>query len=255
MGWDFSGHSNLRGLQNRLRATGMLRRLKSEVLKDLPPKRRQVIEIPKEGFERVLNREKEASKKFRKLIKDVSDESGYNQAILRMNEQNFPDIAEIAKIRHETAIKKAPKVIEFIEDLTSNTGKIVIMCHHKDVVNIFKEQYGESCVTFTGAESADKKYEAERKFREDPNVHYFVASIKAAGLGINLTVSDVIVFAELDWVPASITQSEDRLHRMGQQNSVMAYHVVLEKSIDCTLARRIVEKQQVIEQAINRREE
>lgn len=59
------------------------------------------------------------------------------------------------------------------------------------------------------------------------------------------------MFAELDWVPGNITQAEDRCHRIGQENSVHVQHLVLEGSIDAYMAKIIVNKQEIIDKAID----
>jgi hypothetical protein len=70
-------------------------------------------------------------------------------------------------------------------------------------------------------------------------------------VGITLTAASHVVFGELDWVPGNVTQAEDRAHRIGQKESVLVQHLVLEGSLDATMARRIVRKQEVIDQALD----
>jgi hypothetical protein len=60
-----------------------------------------------------------------------------------------------------------------------------------------------------------------------------------------------VVFAELDWVPGNVTQAEDRCHRIGQTDSVMVQHLVLQGSIDATMAETLIAKQEVIEKALD----
>src|SRR5262249_37628078 len=88
-------------------------------------------------------------------------------------------------------------------------------------------------------------------FQTDPNVKLFVGSITAAGVGITLTAASHVVFAELDWVPGNVSQAEDRCHRIGQTDSVLVQHLVLEGSLDATMAQRIVDKQDVIDRALD----
>jgi SWI/SNF-related matrix-associated actin-dependent regulator 1 of chromatin subfamily A len=74
-----------------------------------------------------------------------------------------------------------------------------------------------------------------------------VGSIKACGVGFTLTRSSNVIFAELDWTPASMAQAEDRTHRIGQKNAVLVKMLVFDGSIDAMLAKKLVEKEEIIE--------
>jgi len=79
----------------------------------------------------------------------------------------------------------------------------------------------------------------------------FIGNMKAAGVGLTLTASSHVVLIELDWCPSNIAQAIDRCHRIGQKDSVLAQYLVLEGSLDATMAKRIVEKQKVITKALD----
>jgi SNF2 family DNA or RNA helicase len=68
---------------------------------------------------------------------------------------------------------------------------------------------------------------------------------------LTLTAASHVVFAELDWVPGNVSQAEDRLHRIGQRDSVLVQHLVFDDSVDSRMAHVIVEKQAVIDQALD----
>ncbi len=86
----------------------------------------------------------------------------------------------------------------------------------------------------------------------NPKMSLFVGSITAGGVGITLTAASHVIFAELDWVPGNVSQAEDRLHRIGQKDSVLVQHLVLEDSLDAHMAKVIVRKQEVIEKALDK---
>ena len=263
-GWDVSGASNLDELQNKLRASLMVRRLKADVLTELPPKRRQVIVLDAEdvpGGTQIVERERKALEEYEdsRIAAEIAVElaetpEAYEEAVAKLEEASSSQINILTKLRHETALAKAPTVVEHVKELLdSGTPKLTLWAHHKDVVALLEaglEKYG--VVKITGdVKSADREI-AVHDFQTNPKVRVFLGSITAAGVGITLTEATVAVFAELDWVPGNITQAEDRIHRIGQLDSVLIQHIVLDGSIDAKLAKTIVRKQEIAEQALDR---
>jgi SWI/SNF-related matrix-associated actin-dependent regulator 1 of chromatin subfamily A len=265
-GWDFTGHSNLKELQQKLRSTVMIRRTKAEVLTDLPPKIRQVIEIPaqdetlagilkeRQFYENCMENisQLRAAAELAKLSDNQQD---YHNAISRLKDSQAIAFKEMAKVRHDTAILKLPILANHLREMLEGTDKkIVVFAHHHDMINGLYEQFPGMCVRLTGEQDVDEKNDAVVKFVEDPNCRVFLGSIKAAGIGLNKLqlVCSHAVFAEEDWVPAWITQCEDRLHRYGQLSSVLCQHYVLEGSIDSMMAKRTVTKQNVADKALDK---
>ena len=236
-GWDMSGASNLEDLQKKLRQSLMIRRLKKDVLTELPDKVRQIIELPSNGLSEQIAKEKTVLRQF----KDV---------------KNYSDVSiafeEIAKIRRETAIKKVPYIIDYIKEILKNTDKVVVFAHHKDVVNKIWIEFKDKAVKLTGDNTQSERQKAVNEFQNNNNIKIFIGSIQAAGVGLTLTAADTAIFVELDWVPGNITQAEDRIHRIGQTNSVLIQHIVVNESIDAKLAKTIIEKQKIIEQTLNK---
>lgn len=261
-GWDFSGSSHLDELQEKLRANVMVRRLKKDVLTELPPKRRQVIVIPPNGASVVVAAEKEAYEAHREKIERLEDEKSlahatgdeteYNKIVDQLQNEIRLAFTQIAKARHEVALAKIPAVITHLEEMLENDiNKIVVFAHHRDVINSLKNHFGDISVTLTGESKNDEKQNAVDKFQNDPSCKIFIGSIKAAGVGITLTASSHVVFAELDWTPAWITQAEDRTHRIGQTNSVLIQHLVLDGSLDADISQKLVEKQNISDKALD----
>jgi SWI/SNF-related matrix-associated actin-dependent regulator 1 of chromatin subfamily A len=99
--------------------------------------------------------------------------------------------------------------------------------------------------------STGEKDAAVQAFLHNPKIKVFVASIVAAGVGLTLTVSDTVVFCEEAWNPSDVSQAEDRAHRIGQENTVFVYHLVVEGSIDAFMMNKIVAKQEIIDASVN----
>lgn len=258
--WNFTGHSNLEELQDRLRSTIMIRRLKRDVLTELPPKRRQIIEVPASAkVQKLVQAEKDAWDVRQERLdalaaavemsKASDDPEDYKTAVSALREGMGAAFTEVAKMRYEVAMAKVPYVVEHINTFEE---KVVVFAHHKDVVKELKAAFGDTAVVLVGDTPMSKREEAVERFQTDDSVRVFIGSIKAAGVGITLTAASNVVFAELDWVPGNMSQAEDRCHRIGQQESVLVQHIVLEDSLDAHIAATLVQKQEVIDKALDR---
>lgn len=259
-GWDVSGASNLDELQTKLRATFMVRRLKSEVLRDLPPKVRQVIDVPADGMRHLLQAEealfaahRAVIEKLQASVDELREQGGeaYNAAVEQLRTATGVAFEEMARARLDLAVAKLPFVIEHLEAVVESTGKCVVMCWHHEVVDALLAHFGRNAVAVTGKVAIADRQAAVERFQTDPSCTVFVGTIKAAGVGLTLTAASTVVFAEQWWVPGDITQAEDRCHRIGQVNSVLVQHLVVDGSLDATQARVVVAKQAVIDRALD----
>ena len=261
-GWDFSGASNLDELQRRLRSTIMVRRLKADVLTELPAKRRQVIELPANGAAKAVAAEQSAHQRHAatlrelreavELAKVLEDKSAYESAVDALRTGQTAAFTEMAEIRHAVAMAKVPHVVEHVADV-SEDAPVVLFAHHRDVVSALVEGLtvaGRRVVSLVGGMSDEQKQASVDAFQAG-QADVFVGNIKAAGVGITLTKSAHVVFAELDWVPANMSQAEDRTHRIGQAQSVLVQHLVLEGSMDQQMAKALVRKQEIADAALD----
>lgn len=246
--WDMSGASNLPELQEKLRSSIMIRRLKKDVLKDLPDKQRQVIEIELPEGDEIIKKEKTLLKNFE--AKDRLTDDEFKELIAMMRGGSVGDGA-ISTIRRLNAVAKIPAIIEHLHEALDASGKVVCFVHHREVAMALIEEFKEICVVITGSTGMQQRHENVEKFQTDPNVRLFIGNIIAAGTGITLTAASHVVFAELDWVPGNVSQAEDRCHRIGQKDSVLVQHLVIAGSIDAVMAKTIVYKQGIIEKALN----
>ena len=259
-GWDTSGASNLDELQRLLRETIMVRRLKADVLTELPPKRRAVVELPANGAAPVIAAEREGYDAqqatltaLREAVLEAEaseDPEAYRDAVAGLRAGASGAFNAISKLRHDTALAKVPAVIETLKDAVEQ-GKVVCFAHHRDVVAAIAAAFGSAAVTLTGDTSMANRDAAVQRFQNDPTCLLFVGNIRAAGVGLTLTASSHVIFAELDWTPALVTQAEDRCHRIGQHDHVLVQHLVLEGSLDATMARMLVSKQIVLDAALD----
>ena len=246
-GFDLTGSSNHHELAHRLRSSFMIRREKEDILKDLPAKVRQVIEV---GDAQPVD------KKILKAlgIKDIDslDVTEFRK-LMSMQGGESGGFGEISTLRKEAGLAKLTKVVEFLRTAADSSQKIVVFAHHKEVIKGIVASFAEGeVVSITGDTSMNQRQEAVDRFQNDLNVKVFVGNILAAGVGLTLTASSHVIFAELDWVPGLVEQCEDRVHRIGQKaGSVLIQYLVTGGSIEGRMASAIANKSTVIDTVVN----
>jgi superfamily II DNA or RNA helicase len=256
-GWNFKGATNLHELQNELRASCMVRRLKADVLKELPPKTRQIIRLDAADIAKaerktlIKIRDKLAELEAEKILAFLADDrDAYDHAVTRLKDAGRAAFEEMAELRHATSVAKVPHVVALVKEALEQ-GKVILFAHHKDVVAAYAQAFGAAAVVIDGSTPIAQRQAAVDRFQSDDSCTVAVISILAGGVGLTLTASSHVIFAELDWVPGNVSQAEDRAHRYGQKDNVLVWHVVVDGTIDAHMAKVLVFKQGVIDKALN----
>lgn len=235
-GWDFTGASNTKELHEILSSTIMLRRLKKDVLPDLPPKMRTVIPliVP-------LREYKKAESDFKGWLRA-------NFGTLALDKAKRAEaLVRIEKLKQLAFRAKMHGALEWIEDYLSQNNKLVIFATHTEVLRELEAVYGDMCVTVDGSTPNDQRQAAVDLFQNNPSVRVFLGNIKAAGVGLTLTAASATCFLELGWTPGEHDQAEDRVHRIGQEaDSVFAYYLLAAGTIDEQIAELIDDKRRVL---------
>ena len=218
-------------LRNELQKHVMLRRKKSDVLKELKDKVRYK-EVIASDTDYYLEELDKIWKKLEEEQKDAQTEfsksASYHRAI-----QSERQIAGVAKLPH---------VINFVKNIMEIEESVVVFCHHKLIHKLLHESLQEfSPVSIIGGQSDATRQDQIDKFQKGES-KLMIAGIRAGNVGINLTKAKYVIFAELDWSPAIHRQAEDRLHRIGQQNTVFAYYLIGNGTLDDHVASILVDK-------------
>lgn len=236
----FDGATNLDELQERLRSDLMVRRLKADVLTELPAKVRQVIPLDVvtgcEDYD----------------IGEITDEN-YEAVIAGLRKSNKVAFEDISAERHTQAIAKIPQAVEFIREAldADPAKKIIVFAHHHDVLDGLAEGLSEYGIArIDGRTDTATRQAVVQSFQEGP-ARVFVGSLTAASTGLTLTASSHVVFVELDWQPGTMAQAEDRAHRIGQRESVLVQWLVVNGSLDSKIAKILVKKTGVISAALD----
>ena len=140
---------------------------------------------------------------------------------------------------------KATLAADYTSQLARSVGKVVFFAKHIDVMDQAEEHFaklGLKSVSIRGDQSAKARQNAIDSFDYDPEVSVVVASLTAAGVGLNLQAASNVVLAELSWTSAEQTQAIDRVHRIGQELPVTAWRIIAAHTIDARIAELIDSK-------------
>ena len=240
-GWDFNGASNLKELHELLTYTIMVRVLKKDVLDELPKKIRSVIPLPIDNSKEYW----EASTNFLSWLKKKSPKKAKKAKAAQA-------LVQIGYLKRLAAAGKMKAAMEWIDDYLESGKKLVVFAHHKNIIAELSKKYGGKAVVYTGSTSLKKKEWAEQSFQCNPNVRLFLGNMQSAGEVITLTAADSTCFVELGWSPGLHTQCEDRVYRIGQtSDSVNAYYLISEGTIEEEICELIQKKQEVLEQVLD----
>lgn len=124
--------------------------------------------------------------------------------------------------------------------MLENSVKLIVFAHHMIMLDGLEQaisQKGYKYMRIDGNVSSEERHKRVNNFQEDAKTVVALLSITAAGVGLTLTASSTIVFAELHWTPGIMIQAEDRAHRIGQKSSVNCHYLIGESTLDEMLYR------------------
>eukprot|EP00076_Gallus_gallus_P007264 XP_003641641.2 DNA annealing helicase and endonuclease ZRANB3 [Gallus gallus] len=246
--WDCRGASNLKELHQLLREI-MIRRLKNDVLTQLPPKVRQRIpfDLPQATAKNLSTTFAEWERLMRKLNSEPTD-------------SHFVEIMSlITRMYKETAIAKAGAVKDYIRMMLENDKlKFLVFAHHISMLQACTEAVIENKVRYIridGSVPSAERIRLVNQFQKDPDTRVAILSIQAAGQGLTFTAATHIVFAELYWDPGHIKQAEDRAHRIGQCSSVNIHFLIAKGTLDPLMWAMLNRKAKVTGSTLNGKKE
>ena len=235
---------------------GIVRRKKVDVAADIPARR--IADIPVElddEFGRSIRAAEAALtarlldrfRRVRAIKPDATDEDLIRVvAHAELEESKGQDTGEnVFTMVRKIGQAKAPLAADYTSQLARSVGKVVFFAKHIDVMDAAEEHFervGLRSVSVRGDQSPKARQEAIDSFTSDPEVSVIVASLTAAGVGLNLQAASNVVLAELSWTDAEQTQAIDRVHRIGQELPVTAWRIIAAHTIDARIAELIGSK-------------
>jgi hypothetical protein len=235
----FNQSSNLKELNYFLNKTCFFRRLKKEVLNNLPDKMRSIVSCE-------ITTRKDYDKAEAEFISFLRDNLNKTEGEISTALRGEA-MVKMGILKKLSAKGKIDAMIEQIREVVEAGEKIIVFATHKDVVAELKQAIPGS-VTVIGDDSMDQRQRNVDAFQKNHNCQVIICNIQSGGVGITLTASSRVAFIELPWHPAHADQAEDRAWRIGQKNSVQCTYLLGQNTIDEYIYNIIEKKRAMVAQ-------
>lgn len=234
------GHGNNSNLESLRRKVSpfILRRMKEDVLDDLPPVSEIIYHCHLSDIQKELYQSYAASAK-EELSRLVSKE-GFEKvqihvlATLTRLKQICCHPAIFAKEKPEDGdSSKYDMLMELLRSLVESKHKTVIFSQYTRMLTIMRDDLEQRGIKFSYLDGSSKNRSSiVHEFNDDPSISIFLVSLKAGGTGLNLVGADTVIHYDMWWNPAVENQATDRVHRIGQKRSVSSYKLITLNTIE-----------------------
>lgn len=243
--WTYKGAINLPALHAQLKQTCMIRRLKEDVLKELPKKFRKVIPVE---LSRVGRAEYEyARESFIDWLHAISPEKAWRA-------QRAQAVVQVGYLLRLVAKLKRFHIKEWIESfLQESDEKLVVFTCHTKLINWLCKHFPTICVRIDGKVTGKARQDAVDLFQSSPIKRLAFCNPKAAGVGLNLTKASHVLYCDFPWTPGTLKQGEDRIHRFGQLKKCFIWFLVAINTIEDRLMQLLIKKQDILDQVLDGR--
>jgi len=165
------------------------------------------------------------------------------------------DLLEGAVYRRYLSNQMVPNTIKLADSFIEKGEKVVIACCYDEELYTLKDYYGDRCVIYNGKISAKDKDKNIEKFTNDPNIMVFIGNIRAAGVGITLLSSRIMIFNNISFVPGDNFQMQCRIYRIGQTRDVDIYYQIFKDTQYEKMWNIVLRKSLVINQIVKKEAE
>lgn len=232
----------------------VLRRLKKEVLTDLPDKLEECIYAKMEGEQQSLY---DAHVKRLRIMLDKDSEEEFNRSKIQI-------LSELTKLRqiccdpallfegYQGNSSKTEVCIDLIKNAVSGGHKILLFSQFTSMLERLQQRMEEEQISYyvlTGSTSKEKRRALVEAFQKD-DTQVFCISLKAGGTGLNLTAADIVIHYDPWWNLAVQNQATDRAHRIGQENVVNVYKLITKGTIEESITKLQEKKHELADQVL-----
>ncbi len=231
----------------------ILRRLKEDVLSELPEKLEKKYLVEMKGKQKQL---------YSFYVKAIKNELNENKSSEKSGKNKINLFAYLTKLReicldpslvvsdYKGESSKLTVVKEIVKDASESGKKILLFSQFTSVLKKIEEDFRKEDISYLyldGGTSARERVERVKKFNEDSNIKVFLISLKAGGVGLNLTSASVVIHFDPWWNPAVEDQATDRAHRFGQENKVEVIKLVAKDTIEEKIVLMQEDKRELIQ--------
>ncbi len=217
----------------------MLRRTKEQVAKDLPDKTEMILWCSMDKAQRSIY--DEYKNYYRNMLLKKIDEEGLGKSgiyvlegLLRLRQ--ICDHPALIKADTEV-VNESVKTEELMREIQENSGghKLLVFSQFTEMLHLISKELEQAAVSYCyldGSTPLAKRKTEVTRFQEDDNIKVFLISLKAGGVGLNLTAADYVYLVDPWWNPAAEQQAIDRTHRIGQTQKIFAYKMICKDTVE-----------------------
>src|SRR5215208_2583487 len=223
-----------------LRRSCFVRRLKADVLPQLPAKTQVVLPVALDNQREYRRAQDDVIAWLREQPLDLGEVEAKIAAALRAER-----LAQLNALKRLAARGKASAALSWIEDFLASDEPLVVFAGHREVQELLLDRFPEA-LHILGRDSITQREAAVDAFQDPDGPQLIVCATRVAGQGITLTRASNVAFLDLEWTPAMHDQAEDRCHRIGQRDAVTAWYLLAADTIDETMIELIARKRGII---------
>ncbi len=241
-----------RELQRKIRPF-LLRRLKDDVLEELPPKVEQTIYLDMSPEQKTFYEQRRVF--YRRMIETQirAEGLGGSQMFILQALAELRQIASIPEVKTDGAIAspKREALAGRLAEAVAKGHKALVFTNYLGAVRRIGDDLERAGIPFLAMTGATRNRQATvTRFQEDPAVKALVMTLKTGGVGLNLTQADYVFLFDPWWNRAAERQAVDRSHRIGQGNTVFTYRLIMRHSIEERILRLQEVKQKLFDDVI-----
>lgn len=230
------GATNLEELRERIKHL-YIRRLSS----DIPGMVNKMIDT--RYYDLTPTQKKEYDRLWEEYTK-AQEENGDN------TNEEYRQLVEGMLVRQYLANEMIENTKKLANDYLEDGEKVIIVCNFASEIDAFKKYYGKKCVTYDGKMTAKQKDKAESEFMNNPKIKVFIGQIEAAGVGLTLTESRVMIFNSYSWAEVSNRQMQDRIYRITQTRDALCIYQLFTDSISQDMFDKVMRKGLIMDTTI-----
>jgi SNF2 family DNA or RNA helicase len=254
------GGSSAEDAQRRLRKKlhpFLLRRLKKDVAKDLPPKIEKITTCQLTKDQRLVY--EELVKESKRKLTDMVESQGFSKSrmevfktLLRLRQVCCHlDLLKMPDLKSKAPSGKMDLFFELVEEAIDGGHRVLVFSQFTTMLGILREELEKKDIKYCYLDGSTKKrMDVVKKFNTDDSIPIFLISLKAGGTGLNLTGADMVIHYDPWWNPAVEAQATDRAYRIGQKRTVLAQKLITKGTVEEKVLALQQKKKAVIDATI-----